>query len=222
MKLPENKNERIKILAMIGIGILAVLYAILQLAVMPILDSNKSNLKMLEDKREEQKKMKRELSKSQRTQGEFDTVSVQVQNLSAHVIQPLLGTYLIGIQSQLEQFANESGLPIKPANEIGFTEIPGKNPDGSKRAIKSYGTRTTASGGYTQMVAVIRQLEAMNPLLCISELAINSQSTTPESHMHTFSIEWPVWAETEKSAEEPVTPPAPAPIPARPPGEEGP
>ena len=58
MKLPENKNERIKILAMIGIGILAVLYAILQLAVMPILDSNKSNLKMLEDKREEQKKAK--------------------------------------------------------------------------------------------------------------------------------------------------------------------
>ena len=192
MKLPENKNERIKILAMIGIGVIAVIYAIVQLLILPVLASHNKNKHTLENKKATQETMKLELRKVTRTQSEFDAVGIQVQALSAYLVQPVLGAFLIGIQSEMDRLANGAKLQLNPASEIGFSEIPGKNKDGSKRSIKSYGTRLTGSGGYTQLLAIVRQLEENNPLLCISELTIYAQPLLPESHLISFSIEWPV------------------------------
>ena len=92
-------------------------------------------------------------------------------------------------------------------------EIPGKKKNGSKHLLKSYGARMTGSGGYPQLLNLVHQLEASNSLLCISELSIMSQSSVPESHQISFSIEWPVWAEAEKGTDEN---PAPEPSSASP------
>lgn len=224
MKLPDNKNERIKILAMIAMGGIAVLFAIHQLIILPAIESYKKSATMLEKKQDEQTTMTLELRKAQKVQSEFNTVGAQVQTLSLYLAQPILGTYLIGIQSGLEQSANEAGLRFNPASEIGFAEIPGKKKDGSKYLIKSYSVRITGTGGYPQLLALVRQLEESNPLLYISELSINSQPSSPESHQINCSIEWPVSTETEKNQEEIVAPekPAPATQPATVPEEEGP
>lgn len=203
MKLPENKNERIKILAMSGLGGIAVLYAILQLIVFPVMEKHKKNVTKLEESQTEQLKMKQEFRKAQKVQAEYDTVVAQVQTLSAFLAQPILGTYLIGLQSGLEQFAGVAGLRLNPASEIGFAEIPGKKKDGTKYQIRSYGVRATGTGGYPELVELIRQLEESNPLLCISELSIYVQPASPEFHQLNLSIEWPVGAEIEKGTEEP-------------------
>lgn len=202
MKLPDNKKERIKILAMILMGGLAVIFAIFQLIILPVMESHKKNLASLEKKQAEYEDMMTELRKAQTVQKQFDAVGAQVAALSVYLAQPILGTYLIGIQANLEQFSNEAGLRLNPASEIGFAEIPGKKKNGSKHLLKSYGIRMTGSGGYPQLLDLIHQLEESNSLLCISELSIMSQSSIPESHQISFSIEWPVWAEAEKGTDE--------------------
>jgi hypothetical protein len=221
MKLPDNRNERIKILAMILMGGLAVIYAIIQLVILPVRDSYRKNTANLDRKKGELADMKKELSRSAQAHKDFATVRDQVQTLSQYLAQPILGTYLIGIQSSLEQFAGEADLRINPASEIGFSEIPGKKKDGSKHLIKSYGVRLNGSGGYSQLQALVRQLEASNPLLCMTELSINAQPLSPENHQINLTIEWPVEAEIEKSPDESPSPVAtdadlvkPDPIPA--------
>ena len=201
MKLPTNKKERIQILVLIGAGAVAVLYALVSLAILPMIASFKSSTLRLTEKRDRLELIDRALKQKERRQTEFDGVSNNIPMYSEkYVLRPKLGSYLIVVRENLESLASACGLQLEPAAEVGRSEVPGKNADGSKRSLLTYGVRVSATGGYNELLRFFRALERQNSMVCITELAVLPRASNPEAHTINATIQGPIWGEPEKPA----------------------
>lgn len=205
MKLPADKKERAKILVLIVIGAGAVLYAVIQLAIRPMLAHYNATLKVLDTKRGKLEMMNIALKQEGRRQKEYNEAVAQINAYSEKsILQPKLGSFLIVVREKLESLAAKNGIQIEPPAEIGRTEVPGKNKDGTKRALLTYGIRVVAKGGYNELTRFFADLEKENSMLCITDFEITGRETMPETHQIGFSIQWPIWGEPEKP--EPAAP----------------
>lgn len=199
MKLPTDKKERVKILGLILIGAGAVLYAVVQLVVLPMIESHKATLEVLAAKRETLDTMNRALQQEDRRQKEHRDVVAQIDGFTRKsILQPKLGSYLIVVREKLEYLAAKYGIQIDPPFEVGRAEIPGRNKDGSKRALSTYGIRVVARGGYGDLTRFFAELEKENTMLCITDFEIVGREATPEVHQIGCAIQWPIWGEPEK------------------------
>ena len=201
MKLPTDKKERIKILILVAIGTGAVLYVVIQLMVLPMLASHKETLKVLSAKKDKLDMMNRALKQEDRRQKEYNDVVAQLDGYTQKsILQPKLGSFLIVVREKLEYLAAKHGIKIDPPSEIGRAEIPGRNKDGSKRTLLTYGIHVVAKGGYGELVRFFAELEKENTMLCITDFEIIGREATPETHQLGFSIQWPIWGEPDKIA----------------------
>lgn len=200
MKLPVNKKDRIQVFVLIGIGVVAVLYAVVQLAVLPFLASKQKLRDSLQTKKAKLEKAGRELNYAPSIKTEFDSVTGELDRIIAnHVLRPILGSYLVGVTETLEGMARSCDIKVDEIQEIGVREPPrtGKK-DTAARAFKSYAVQLSAKISYEQAATLIRKLEEMNPYVCVSELRITGQPDNPEQHRVTVRIEWPIEAEGAK------------------------
>lgn len=214
MKLPEDRKERTKILIMIAVGVVAVIYAIFELAILPLLAEQNLNRKKMVDSQVRITKIKRDLLNVPRLRADFNSTTSHIATLSEHLAQPVLGTYLLGIQNTIDSLSANLDIRMVPAAEIGIAELPGSNKDGLPHSLRSYSVRTTFYGGYREIMAFFRALEASNPMMCITEFSISAQNNSPEKHQVNFTAQWPIWDETGKTSETTPSPVGAAPAPA--------
>lgn len=200
MKLPENKKERLQVFVLIGIGVVAVLYAMAQLVVMPFLASKQKLRNSLQSKKAKLEKAQRELNFAPRIKEEFDSVTGELDTIiRTHVLRPILGSYLVGISENLEMLAHSCNIKLDEVQEIGVREPPRTGKKGSvARSFKAYAVQVSARASYDQTATFLRRLEDMNPYLCVSDVRITGQPDNPESHRITLRIEWPIEAESGK------------------------
>ncbi len=206
MKLPENKKDRIQVFVLIGIGFVAVLYAIVQLVISPYLASKQKLRETLRQKQEKLEKAQRELNFAPNIKTEFDSVTAELDKIiEANVLRPILGSYLVGVSETLETQARLCSIKLDEITEIGIRELPraGKK-DTAVRNFKSYAVQVTATVSYEQATSFMNKLEELNPYLCISDIRLTGQTENPERHRLVMRIEWPI--ETDFSKEPP--PPA--------------
>jgi hypothetical protein len=211
MKLPENKRDRAQVLVLMGIGVIAVLLCLVQFGVKPVLDSRRK-LQDEFDKLEEQlTKVRRELSYRRDILREYEEVTNSIARISAQsVLQPILGSYLLGVTETIETAAKDCGIKVSEIQEVGIQEIPGKKKDGTPRVFKSYGVQMTGVAGFERLCSLLHTLEQQNPLMCMTEFQVAGQPDNPERHRISVRIEWPIYVAPPPAANStaPASPPA--------------
>jgi len=200
MKLPENKKERLQVFVLIGIGVAAVLYAMTQLVVMPFFASKQELRSSLQTKKAKLEKAERELNFAPKIKTEFDSVTGELDTIiRAHVLRPILGSYLVGVSETLEMQARSCNIKLDEVQEIGVREPPRTGKKATvARAFKAYAVQVSVKASYEQTAAFLRKLEDMNPYLCVSDVRITGQPDSPETHRVTLRIEWPIEVEGGK------------------------
>ena len=201
MRLPATKKERIQVFVLIGIGLIAVIYALVQLTVSPFLASKQKLRDELLTKKTALEKAERELKFAPTIKEEFNSVATQMDRIIAdNVLRPILGSYLVGVTEFLEQQARATNIRLDEVQEIGIREPPRPKNTGSAAPIyfKSYSVQVSARGSFEQVTAFIMKLSKLNRYLCVSDIRITGQSDTPESHRLNMQIEWPIEAESTK------------------------
>lgn len=193
MKLPENKRDRAMVLILAGIGALAVLYAVFQLALKPFISSWRGAADSMREIEAKLAEADAELAKVLENRKRFNEISAELDHISReYVLQPVLGTFLLGVQDKLEGYAQTSGVKLDSVREIGIVDlIPSKGK--TERMFRSYGVQVTGFASFRSLIRFLQQLEANNPYLCVASITISSRQEEPETHRVSLTIQWPVW-----------------------------
>lgn len=201
MKLPENKKERIQVFVLIGVGVVLALYAIVQLGVMPLVQSRR-NLKAAHDDLERKiMKAKVELDREPALREEFSKVTTELNGIiESNVLHPTLGSYLVGVTETVEQAAKQVGITVSAVQEVGIRDWPRSKVDKSAGVFKSYGVQMIGDASFMEVRAFLEKMETDNPFLCVTEVRIAGRPDKPDRHSVTVRMEWPIEAVPTDSA----------------------
>lgn len=200
MKLPTEKNERIKVLALIGVGSVAVIYGIFAGILNPIVKARKVRREGIRELTAEIEKandlierMERNLARNKEVLKEIVGASTE----AGYILQPRLGNYLLGATEWIDRIAAESDVKLEPIREAGISQLPAGAAAAGTRALNAYTVRVSLDASLLQTIRFIRALEKSNPYICVSALTIAAKDKPAEQHSVSFEIQWPVWADPE-------------------------
>lgn len=193
MKLPEDKGERIKLYALMGVVGVFLLYVGGGYAIKPL-------LKKRAEWKEQIEKLKLDIETTQRVLdfvGQSEDVNAEVVNeivriaqTSNVVLRPRLGNYQLEATERIEQRAAAAGVPIESIRETGVTTAPWSKDDG---AFQAYGVRVETQCGLHDFVRLLQTVQSRNPYLCITDIAVGARPSTPGQHTVSFDLQWPIW-----------------------------
>ena len=138
-------------------------------------------------------KLRKEVAEAQKNLAEM---------VSAGVLEPLLGSYEMRALRLVAPLAERAGvtlmtdsvrclppLPIHPAETVTVGRFYARQP-----------VEFSGKGSYDQIVAFLKEIETELPFVSVSSLHILGQQRTPEEHMVSISLEWPVFTENKPLA----------------------
>lgn len=207
MKLPETKQDKIKLLIVVIMASVLVLLGVVKGILDPLRKSKRDKLARLEQCESELASAQRVIKFLSRDQKRNVEALKQIKEVSdQHLLHPVLGNYLLSATDIVETHAGSHGLKCDDIREIGITELPrtrtGKSTKkkGAKAnsagtvSIRCYTVRVTLLAGYSQLVELLNDFEKSNPYLCVVEVQITgSAGNNPERHSVSFQLQWPIW-----------------------------
>ena len=194
MKLPTDKKERNKVLALVGIGAAAVLYVLFQV-ISGTVRSRAKAAAAIDELEDNLKVANRGIEEAKRDRVKNDKFLATLQEKSnRYFLHPGLGmNYLLGVTATLEHLAEEAGVQIQSITERGLTRVP--NPE-MPQLLKVYSVGVYLLCGYDDALRLVAGIEAGNPLACVSDLDITGNgSRDPENHSVRFDVQWLTWGD---------------------------
>jgi hypothetical protein len=200
MKLPENKKERIQVIVLLVVGALAVLYAGIKLGLGPVLKSKKDRVARMEQL---QTKVKDAQMLLDQTAGDgprnHETLDKINDFSDKHILKPRLGeNLLLPATEMVERWAVEAGLKLSPPAEMGRSDIP--QVESARTAVRAYGLAFSLTCSTFELTRLLRVIEKANPCITVTRLSIVGNPAQPEKHTVNFSIQMPIWADSEMPA----------------------
>ena len=197
MHLPENKESRQKVLALIALGVVGVAYGIWIGVYDPIRrgrDEAKVKISQLE---EDLRTARIQIQRTGATKIELQEVTRNLVEYSEkEMLQPRLGNYLLQAREILSESGRAAGISDFSVTEMGLVDLPlqpKKTNLVATISVRAYSARVTADCGTDALVEWIRLLEEENSLLAISHITISAQPENVQKHAARFEVQWPVW-----------------------------
>ena len=200
MKLPDDKQQRIKVLIVILLASILGVLGIVQGIAKPLLTAHRSKLDRLQQCQDGIEEARRRIGQAKGVEEHNRELLEKIKQRTApYLLQPVLNNFLLSATAIIEQRAQESGISTTPGvYEIGLSELPGQSSKRDKGSyFKGYSARVTLDGGYGDVVRLIREVETSNPYISITSLTIKGNQSAPERHDIQFSVQWPIWADPE-------------------------
>ncbi len=197
MRLPENKNDRIKVLVLIAIAGLGVLYGLWTFVYEPLRqkrDEALAEIDVLEDQLHAARIQVRRIREMETDL--VETTAALKQMSEQHMLHPRLGNYLLEAREMLLQQAPRDGLQAREVKERGRVDLP-RRPEEEGYRVRAYAVQVTARCGYDTFREWVRTLEEQNPLLTLSDMMIMAEVEDPLHHRIRFEVHWPVWIDPE-------------------------
>lgn len=226
MRLPANKQDRQKVLALIALGGVAALYGLWVGVYQPIsrkMDEASTTIIVLQTNLGQAPQQIRQLADMRadlvKTMRALRTHSEQ------HLLNPRLGNYLLPARDFLVKKGTDAGVEAIQVTDIGLIDPPAKAKPVPKPAaaaepetkptpgaaaapakkepagpVRVYSARVTAECGYDTFIEWVRALQADNPLIAISHFLITAQPDNPQRHLVRFEVQWPVWTDPDMQA----------------------
>ncbi|NQU39035.1 MAG: hypothetical protein HQ523_03695 [Lentisphaerae bacterium] len=203
MKLPEDKQQRLKIFIMIGLAVILVLLGIVQGIINPLRNSAKNKRATMEESRNGLERARKEIRAAAQSLDRRMETLVTIQSISdTHILHPILGNYLLEATSIIEAHAAALAVPIEPVREVAISDIPRDAKSKEDRLLKAYTVRVNMNSSYHDACRLIREIERGNPYICVTSLMIRPRpGIDVETHSISIEVQWPVWADPEFPSE---------------------
>jgi hypothetical protein len=200
MKLPENKKERIQVMALICIGVFGVLYAAIQLGLSPILDDAKKKRERLSDLQDKVSNAERFMKVRERhTSDNIRAISNIFYISENYLLEPEVGNYLLPAKGLVARYTAAVGIPDVSVEGLGQFAIPVSRAteasESAKRAFKAYAVRVSCTGTYSNLVALTRIIAQENPMLAFGTVQMSAIRKSPQKHQISLVLRWPIWAD---------------------------
>lgn len=214
MKLPQNKADRQKVFAFIGIGVVAVLYGLWAGVYQPIITGRAEAVQAIGGLREKIAEAEQQIARLPFIERDLRTVTTNLIAYSEqYLLHPRLGNYLIPAREIVGNHARALNLEPLQVDEIGLIALPrpkeatprkGAPADkkvapaagsASANALQIYAARVAARIGFEDLRRLIEAMEKENPLLAISNVMIAAQPGEPLRHQIQFELHWPAWVD---------------------------
>ncbi len=195
MKLPENKRDRQKILAIIAVAAAGVLYGVWIGVYNPISNKRDEAAEKVLQLEHDLRTAEIQIRRMRQMERDFERTTLRLAEYSEeHMLHPRLGNYLLNARDILMGHSRSAGIGSIVIEEVGLKELPSLSDDeDAANTVQSYAVRVEAECGFNELKRLIRLIEEDNPLITVSRLHIAGQSGNPQEHMVTFDIQWPVW-----------------------------
>ena len=202
MKLPDDPKDKMKVLLLIAMGVLATVAAMAQGVVHLIRQENQLTEQLADIERQTTSANENITSAENCRSKNIQTLQSIVTISETHILHPILGNYRLGASEFLERVALGSGVQLDSIQEVGILDIPKPKAKTGENLLKAYTVRISMHCGYAEFQEFVRQLEFNNPYFCISSLSIiGQQDVDPESHRVVIGIQWPIWTNPEMAAQ---------------------
>ncbi len=198
MKLPQNSKDRKKVLALMGVGLVASLYGFWAGFINPLRMDRQSTIDEIAELQAKLQNADSQISRIPQTERELLLVVSNLMNRSVnHILYPRLGNYLLPVREILGQQAQTLDIGPVQADEIGLISIPHDTKSSGAPAIRLYAVRVSVSCGYEDLRKWFMMMAEENPLLSVGNVMITAQRDNPLQHQITFELHWPVWQDAE-------------------------
>lgn len=196
MQLPANKQDRQKVLALIGLGVAALLYGLWAGLLKPLLNDRaalKEEIAALQNKLDKAERQIRRLPGIEKEYEEVVNELIDVAEM--HILAPQAGgNYRLAAEEEvLKPQARELGIDTLQVDEIGLVAIPGGSKGSANPAVQLYAVRVSVRCSYEDLRKWFDVLHQENPLVSVGNVMITAQSGFPELHQVTFEVHFPVW-----------------------------
>lgn len=200
MKLPSDKKERTKVLALIAVGVVLAIYGIAAVIVMPLSRIKRERAAAILELDGKLGKARTAVSRMAADRARNSSVLNEIVTTATRgnmVLHDRLGNFLLGASEVVEGHARKCGVPITAPTEIGISQLPQGSSNKDPAAFKSYTAHIGVECGIHDLIRLLSQIETNNPYACISSLAIAAQPDKPEKHSVALDIQWPIWNDPE-------------------------
>ena len=194
MKLPEDKNKRTKVVALIAAGALGVLYGLFAGVLQPMARAKAGYVERIAQLQEDVSKAKKQVSRM--TQDRDDSIEALRTILAESektVLTPRLGNFLLGATDIIDAAAQRADVILDNTREIGVAQLPAISGSKEPHSFRSYAVALSATLDTPALIRLLGQLEAQNPYLCISEIRITARDGAPGEHNMSVRVQWPAW-----------------------------
>ncbi len=203
MKLPDDKQQRVKIFVMIGLGAALVVLGIVQGIISPLRNLRTKRMARMEECQRGVNRARKEIKKAARSFTQRMEALDGIKNASdQYILHPVLGNYLLEATGIIDAHADALGIAIDPVREVAISDIP-RNADAKEdRLLKAYTVRVNMVAPYHDAFALLREIENQNPYVCITSIMIRPRPGVDlDKHNISIEVQWPVWADPEFPSE---------------------
>lgn len=203
MKLPDDKQQRVKIFVMIGLGAALVVLGIVQGIINPLRNLRTNRMARMEECQRGTNLARKEIKKAARSFTQRMEALAGIKRASdQYILHPVLGNYLLEATGIIEAHASALGIVIEPVREVSISDIPRNAKDKGHRLLKAYTVRVNMAAPYHDAFALMREIENQNPYVCITSIMIRPRPGVDlEKHNISIGVQWPVWADPDFPAE---------------------
>jgi hypothetical protein len=202
MKLPDDKNERDKMLILIAIGVAATLYCSYRFGVKPLLARRAAARARIVEVEDLLFRAGNDIALVPQYLKQNRVVLNHILEISEeerHILRPNLGNYLLVATDIVTAQTDKLGLEVESIAETLAVERPArkadKTADPNAPRFIPYTVNVSLSCSLIELIRLTRALEDENPYLCITRLGVLGQPDNPERHAISFNIQWPIWAD---------------------------
>ncbi len=195
MKRPTTRREQLQMYALIGIGAVAVLYAVYAFVYVPLRESRIEAEAEIERLENILRAAQAQIRQSDDLSRELVSRIREVHEMSEqYMLHPRLGNYLLQARDIIQLHGQHSHVLNPRIEEIGLVALPARRGSRARdHQVQGFSVRVHATCTYDQLVEWLSRLEAANPLVLIQHLNIAARTESPEQHRVRFEVQWPVW-----------------------------
>lgn len=199
MNLPTDPKKRMQVLVGIGVGVLAVIVAVIYFGVMPTLAAKKAmqgEIQSLQDEIDSAQKKIDQMPKDREKNREVLTKTREIT--AKYFIRPVLTSYPLRVNELIEPEVRKLGLAMDASpRDMGVMDLP--EPPGVKKMIRAYTSRISLQCGYNDLRKLVRQIEESNPYLSVLAISIAAGDPvkSPEAHAVSLELQWPTWGDRQ-------------------------
>ena len=196
MKLPESRKERVQVLILLSMGVIFVLFSILEFGVAPLRASIAGRRARLKDLEVKLGDAGLYLEQSTRQQKNSNAMIRELLSLSHHhLLQDEVGNFLLPATAAIQRFGQAAGVTNIEVRQVGFVNIPQARETHAVRSFKAYKVRATAFCAYSNLVELVGLINDSSPYIAVCGLDIVARPATPMEHAVTLDVQWPVWVD---------------------------
>lgn len=180
-------KEQMQIMILAAIVGCGVLFAVVYFGLLPVLESYKKSKATIVDLEQQLDSARSFTQKGSEFRAQYKESLDVIHDYMACIPKPVLGNYLLDMEESLEKCLQGLDIESEGFGDNGVIEIA---PDSLFRLY------TVRFNGFTSTVELIKLLEniaAMNPVVSITEISIMPVEKSPEKHRASFVVAWLIW-----------------------------